>query len=53
MADILDVLRESLGTQSREKSAVDIAVAHHLDSKPEQISSGEDFDSDKEEGCFT
>ena len=54
MADILDELRESLGTQFREKSAVDIAVGHHLDSKLEQMSSsGEDFDSDEEEGGFT
>ena len=54
MADILDELRESLGTQFRAKSAVDRAVGHHLDSKLEQMSSsGEDFDSDEEEGGFT
>ena len=50
---MLDELRESHGTQFRAESAVDRAAVHHLDSKLEQISSGEDFDSDEEEGGFT
>ena len=51
---MLDELRESHGTQFRANSAVDRTAVHHLDSKLEQISSsGEDFDSDEEEGGFT